>query len=64
MLDLAENTERPITVEVGSNVLVGLNTDMMKQEVARILDGSFKAGVIPEFWDGKASERIIEVINR
>lgn len=62
-LTLRKNTERPITVEVGTNVLIGIDTDLMKHEVENILNGNFKTGTIPEFWDGKASERIISVIN-
>jgi len=61
-LTLRENTERPITVEVGTNHLVG--TDFKKAETAalEILSGKKKVGKIPELWDGKAAERIVEIL--
>ena len=61
-LTVRRSTERPITVEVGTNVLVGQNMDLLKQEVQRVLKGKFKKGFVPPLWDGKASERIAEVI--
>lgn len=63
-LTLRENTERPITVEVGTNHLIG--TDFTKAEVAAlgILSGKKKIGKIPELWDGKAAERIVEILMR
>lgn len=59
-LTLRENTERPITVWEGTNKLVGINE--IEHEVDEILDGKGKKGRIPELWDGKAAERIIEII--
>jgi len=61
-LTLRENTERPITVEVGTNHLVG--TDFKKAETAalEILSGKKKVGKIPELWDGKAAERIVGLL--
>jgi UDP-N-acetylglucosamine 2-epimerase (non-hydrolysing) len=61
-LTMRENTERPITVEIGTNVLIGFDTNLMKREAGNILNGNFKKGKIPELWDGKASERIISVV--
>lgn len=61
-LTIRHNTERPITVEVGSNILVGTNVKLLTQEVNNILSGNFKIGSIPDLWDGKASERIVETI--
>jgi UDP-N-acetylglucosamine 2-epimerase (non-hydrolysing) len=61
-LTVRENTERPITVEVGTNVMVGREMNLLKQEVRRVLDGKAKKGSIPPLWDGKASERIANVI--
>lgn len=55
---LRENTERPVTVEKGTNVLVGLETTCIQREFEKILSGKVKKGEIPEFWDGKASDRI------
>lgn len=61
-ITIRENTERPITVEVGTNVLVGQDMDQLKIEVSRILTGDIKNGSIPPLWDGKASERIVDII--
>jgi UDP-N-acetylglucosamine 2-epimerase (non-hydrolysing) len=57
-LTLRENTERPITIEQGTNVLVGLNRELILQSVSDILAGRGKRGCIPEYWDGRAAERI------
>ena len=61
-LTLRENTERPITIEMGTNVIIGQNMDHLISEVSRILNGQGKAGTIPPLWDGHASERIAEII--
>jgi UDP-N-acetylglucosamine 2-epimerase (non-hydrolysing) len=58
-LTIRENTERPTTVSEGTNTLVGTDTNLLKQEFNRVLAGRGKTGRIPEFWDGKASERIV-----
>lgn len=63
-LTVRENTERPITVELGTNVLVGRDMDRLKAEVNRILSGKAKTGTIPPLWDGKGGERIADVILR
>jgi UDP-N-acetylglucosamine 2-epimerase (non-hydrolysing) len=63
-LTLRENTERPITVSKGTNLLVG--TDPIKIEAAArdILAGNIRDGRIPPLWDGKTAERIVEVLLR
>jgi UDP-N-acetylglucosamine 2-epimerase (non-hydrolysing) len=61
-LTLRENTERPITVTLGTNTLVGKDMNRLKREVPLILNGEAKKGTIPPLWDGKASDRISEVI--
>jgi UDP-N-acetylglucosamine 2-epimerase (non-hydrolysing) len=61
---LRENTERPITVSEGSNVLVGTDPEKLKAEVRRILGGKFPEGRIPEKWDGKAGERLVAILDR
>src|SRR5262249_17324747 len=58
-LTMRENTERPRTVEQGTNVLVGRDRSLMQRCVAEILAGAGKRGRVPELWDGKASERIV-----
>jgi UDP-N-acetylglucosamine 2-epimerase (non-hydrolysing) len=55
---LRENTERPITIEQGTNTLVGTDRYAIRRAVADILAGNGKKGRIPELWDGHAAERI------
>ncbi|HEX7273441.1 MAG TPA: UDP-N-acetylglucosamine 2-epimerase (non-hydrolyzing) [Casimicrobiaceae bacterium] len=57
-LTMRENTERPVTVEEGTNTVVGRNRSLILRGVADILAGRGKRGRIPELWDGRASERI------
>ena len=57
-LTLRDNTERPITVEQGTNTLVGRDRDAIVAEVGRILGGGGKRGRVPELWDGRSAERI------
>ena len=57
-LTLRENTERPITIEQGTNTLVGRDRDAILREVEEILAGRGKRGRVPELWDGRAAERI------
>lgn len=63
-LTLRKNTERPITVTVGTNVVVGTDPARIQAEAERILDGRGKRGRVPELWDGQASERIAAVYER
>ena len=63
-LTLRENTERPITVEVGTNQLVGVDRERIVRAAMEILDGEEKPGRIPEGWDGKAAERIVEALGK
>lgn len=53
-LTVRENTERPVTVKVGTNTLVGRDMERLKKEVYKILDGKAKKGSVPPLWDGKA----------
>lgn len=57
---LRENTERPITIEQGTNVLAGCNHDIIIQTVNDVLATGGKRGRSPEYWDGRAAERIAE----
>lgn len=58
-LTLRAETERPVTVTEGTNVLVGMDTERLFIEVQRILDGQGKSGHLPELWDGYAAQRIV-----
>jgi UDP-N-acetylglucosamine 2-epimerase (non-hydrolysing) len=61
-LTLRDNTERPETIEEGTNVLVGTNPDNIKPALDKLFSGNWKQGRVPQFWDGKSSERIIEIL--
>ena len=61
-ITLRDNTERPITIEQGTNVLVGNKTEKITIEWENICRNGGKSGRIPELWDGKTSERITDVI--
>jgi UDP-N-acetylglucosamine 2-epimerase (non-hydrolysing) len=61
-LTVRENTERPITLTLGTNTLVGQNLDRLRIETQSILRGTIRQSHIPPLWDGKASERIADVI--
>lgn len=60
-LTLRENTERPVTVEVGTNLVVGTDPARIMREADRVLDGAGKQGRVPEGWEGRAAERIARV---
>jgi UDP-N-acetylglucosamine 2-epimerase (non-hydrolysing) len=62
-LTFRESTERPVTVELGTNYLLSdLDADSVNQLVQKILNGGGKEGRIPEYWDGHAAERIVEIL--
>lgn len=61
-LTLRPNTERPVTVDKGTNTLVPFEMNAIFSEIHSIEAGTYKAGSIPEYWDGRSTERILEVI--
>jgi UDP-N-acetylglucosamine 2-epimerase (non-hydrolysing) len=61
-LTLRSNTERPVTVTVGTNVLVGQDANKLRAELARVLEGKAKHGGIPALWDGHTGERIADIV--
>lgn len=61
-LTVRENTERPVTVEAGTNQLAGTDLKKAGQMAFKILNGALKKGKIPELWDGKAAERIVDIL--
>ncbi len=63
-LTLRDNTERPITVDEGSNTLVGSDAEALRAAARRVLDGDAKRGRVPELWDGRAAARIADVLER
>ncbi|MGH9530131.1 MAG: non-hydrolyzing UDP-N-acetylglucosamine 2-epimerase [Terriglobales bacterium] len=62
-LTIRPNTERPITVTVGTNILVGEDRNQLSRELRAILEGRGKKGSIPPLWDGHAADRIAERID-
>ncbi len=63
-LTLRDNTERPVTTDIGSNTLVPFNLKDILELISQIDLGTYKTSEIPEYWDGKATERIMEVLAR
>ncbi len=64
LLTLRENTERPITAELGTNQLVGTAPEAILAAYRRVRDGEFRAPQTPPLWDGKAAERIAALLAR
>ena len=62
ILTLRKNTERPITVEKGTNTLIGNDFNKLKMYLDKILSNSYKKGEQIEKWDGKTSQRIVNII--
>jgi UDP-N-acetylglucosamine 2-epimerase (non-hydrolysing) len=63
-LTMRSNTERPVTVTAGTNILVGDDRLKLVAEVRNILEGKAKKGVIPPLWDGHSGERIADILQR
>lgn len=59
-ITLRANTERPETVSIGTNELIGVNPDAVKPALNKLFSGQWKKGSIPELWDGHAAERIVD----
>lgn len=61
-LTVRDNTERPITVTLGTNTIVGRDPASLKEAVGKVLHGPRKKGEIPQLWDGRAAERIANIL--
>ncbi|MGB5850271.1 MAG: UDP-N-acetylglucosamine 2-epimerase, partial [Ignavibacteriaceae bacterium] len=61
-ITIRTTTERPVTVEMGTNQLVGDDYVKTEQVALEVLNGKKKQGKIPEKWDGKTAERLTEII--
>lgn len=62
-LTLRENTERPSTIEIGSNTLMPFDIEEINTVISSIYDGTYKKGEVPPLWDGKATERIVKLLS-
>lgn len=63
-LTLRDTTERPETVEIGTNVLVGTDPNALGPVLDQLLDEGWKGSNVPELWDGRSAERIVAVLER
>ncbi len=62
-ITLRTSTERPSTVDVGTNQLIGVDLEKAESACLNVLNGKKKEGTIPELWDGKAAERIVGILS-
>ncbi len=62
-LTLRNNTERPVTVTMGTNVLVGQDGARLRSELGKVLQGKQKQSTVPPLWDGHAGQRIAEILS-
>ncbi|KYG76245.1 UDP-N-acetylglucosamine 2-epimerase (non-hydrolysing) [Roseivirga ehrenbergii] len=63
-MTLRDNTERPETCELGTNELLGTDPKAIGPAMAKLFSGQWKKGGIPQLWDGRTAERIIECLNK
>ena len=61
-LTLRDNTERPVTVSIGTNILVGFDLALLERETRKAIAGERKRGVVPPLWDGNTAKRVAEVL--
>ncbi len=63
-LTLRNNTERPVTCSIGTNTLIPFDLHAVREQINLVETGRYKTGKIPEQWDGKATERILNILNQ
>lgn len=63
-LTIRPNTERPSTITLGTNELLDFDLDVIEDRIVRIENGTYKKGEVPPLWDGKATQRIVEVLRK
>jgi UDP-N-acetylglucosamine 2-epimerase (non-hydrolysing) len=61
-ITIRENTERPVTVNTGTNILIGRDMEKLESEVNNIISGNVRKGSIPQLWDGFSGNRIADII--
>jgi UDP-N-acetylglucosamine 2-epimerase (non-hydrolysing) len=63
-LTMRDNTERPETIAIGTNELIGSDPSGLAPALARLMAGEWKKGSVPDKWDGRAAERIVAALER
>ena len=61
-MTLRNSTERPETVTMGTNEIVGTDPNNIVPYLKKLIDGDWKSGVVPDLWDGKTADRIVEIV--
>lgn len=61
-ITLRDSTERPETVTIGTNILIGNDINKLKKYIIEVIEGNWKNGNIPKLWDGNTSKRIIDIL--
>ena len=61
-MTIRDNTERPETITIGTNELLGIDPKAIKPAMSKLFSGKWKRGRIPELWDGKTADRIVDVL--
>ncbi len=61
-ITMRENTERPSTVDIGTNIIVGTDPEKIIDAAMKAIDGKGKKGAIPELWDGNTAGRIVDIL--
>lgn len=61
-MTLRDNTERPETITIGTNELIGTDPDAISPYMKKLFAGTWKKGRIPDLWDGKSAQRIVEAL--
>jgi UDP-N-acetylglucosamine 2-epimerase (non-hydrolysing) len=63
-MTLRDNTERPETITEGTNELIGTNPKAIAPAFEKLLSNDWKIGKVPELWDGKTANRIVDIITK
>ena len=61
-LTMRTNTERPVTVDQGTSTLIGNSATDLNAYLRQVIEGTYKSGSCPDLWDGKAADRIVEIL--
>ena len=62
-MTLRDSTERPETITIGTNELIGTDPKALKKSFKKLKAGNWKKGGIPNMWDGKTAKRIVKILS-